>query len=295
MHILLFGKDGQVGWELQRSLAVLGRLTALSHDSTDYCGDFTNPQGLASTIQALRPDVIVNATGYTAVDKAELERNLAKQINSSSVKLLAEEANKLGAWLVHFSTDYVFSGDGNTPWREDDLAYPLNYYGVTKYEGELAARECNRHLIFRCSWIHSARGNNFIKTMLKLGAESNILSVVNDQFGAPTSASMIADITAHAIKTAVKTESVAGLYHVASSGTTTWFDYAQHVFMKAAEYGFDMINKDIIGVSSSCYITAAKRPCNSRLDLSKLQNTFGLVMPVWQSGVDRTLAELLGR
>ncbi|WP_281705967.1 dTDP-4-dehydrorhamnose reductase, partial [Aeromonas taiwanensis] len=192
MHILLFGKNGQVGWELQRSLAPLGRVTAVDFDSTDYCGDFSNPAGVAETVRLLKPDVIVNAAAHTAVDKAESEREFAELLNATSVAAIAKEAEALGAWLVHYSTDYVFDGSGERPWVESDKTAPLNVYGETKLAGEQAAALCSRHLIFRTSWVYAARGANFAKTMLRFGKERSEMSVINDQFGAPTGAELLA-------------------------------------------------------------------------------------------------------
>ena len=189
MKILLLGKNGQLGWELQRSLAPLGELIALDRHSTDLCGDLANLQGLAATVQRAQPDVIVNAAAYTAVDKAESEPELARLINALAPGVLAQEAHKLGAWLLHYSTDYVFDGSGSQPWREADTPAPLSVYGQTKLEGEqLIAAHCSRHLVFRTSWVYAARGGNFAKTMLRLAQERERLTVIDDQFGAPTGA-----------------------------------------------------------------------------------------------------------
>ncbi|MGG5415108.1 dTDP-4-dehydrorhamnose reductase [Edwardsiella tarda] len=293
MHILLFGKNGQVGWELQRSLAPLGKVTAIDFDSIDYCGDFSNPNGVAETVRRLKPDVIVNAAAHTAVDKAENEREFAELLNATSVMAIAKEAEQLGAWLVHYSTDYVFDGSGDTPWVETDLTAPLNVYGETKLAGEIGAKLCSRHLIFRTSWVYAARGTNFAKTMLRLGQEHQEISVINDQFGAPTGAELLADCTAHAIRIAQNKPTVSGLYHLIASGTTTWFDYAQLVFAKARKVGLDLTVGQVRAVPSSAFPTPAKRPHNSRLDTTKFQQTFNLVLPDWQVGVERMLDEIL--
>ena len=203
MNILLFGKTGQVGWELQRALAPLGNVIALDVHSKEYCGDFSNPEGIAQTIRAIKPDVIVNAAAHTAVDKAESEPEFAQLLNAKSVEAIAKEAAKIGAWVVHYSTDYVFPGNGETPWQETDATAPLNVYGQTKLDGEKALQaHCARHLIFRTSWVYAGKGNNFAKTMLRLAKERTELSVINDQVGAPTGAELLADCTAHAIRTA---------------------------------------------------------------------------------------------
>ena len=201
MNILLLGKGGQVGWELQRSLSVLGHVTALDHDSTGHCGDFANPAGIADTVRALRPDIIVNAAAHTAVDKAESEPDLARLLNATTPGVLAREAGALGAWLVHYSTDYVFDGSGTRPWVETDTPAPLSVYGRTKLEGEQLIQQSGaKHLILRTSWVYAARGGNFAKTMLRLAQERERLTVIDDQWGAPTGAELLADVTAHAIR-----------------------------------------------------------------------------------------------
>lgn len=293
MNILLFGKSGQVGWELQRALAPLGNLTALDFNSTDFCGDFTNPEGVAETVRRLQPDVIVNAAAHTAVDKAESEPDLAYLLNAQSVEAIAREAQKLGAWVVHYSTDYVFPGDGETPWKETDATGPLNVYGETKLAGEQVLQQhCDKHLIFRTSWVYAGKGNNFAKTMLNLAKTRDTLSIISDQFGAPTGAELLADCTAHAIRTAMVKPEVAGLYHLVASGMTTWADYAELVFAKARQAGIELAVQDIKKVPTSAYPTPARRPSNSRLSTEKFQSTFNLQLPQWQVGVERMLEEL---
>ncbi len=293
MNILLFGKSGQVGWELQRALAPLGNLTALDFNSSDFCGDFTNPEGVAETVRRLQPDVIVNAAAHTAVDKAESEPDLAYLLNAQSVEAIAREAQKLGAWVVHYSTDYVFPGDGETPWKETDATGPLNVYGETKLAGEqLLQQHCDKHLIFRTSWVYAGKGNNFAKTMLNLAKTRDTLSIISDQFGAPTGAELLADCTAHAIRTALVKPEVAGLYHLVASGMTTWADYAELVFAKARQAGIELAVQDIKKVPTSAYPTPARRPSNSRLSTEKFQSTFNLQLPQWQVGVERMLEEL---
>ncbi|MFQ2784397.1 dTDP-4-dehydrorhamnose reductase [Aeromonas sp. FDAARGOS 1415] len=296
MHILLFGKNGQLGWELQRSLTPLGKLTALSHDSKDYCGDFLNPQGLIETINTLKPDVIVNATGYTAVDLAEKEQNIAMKINSESVEVLAKEANKLGSLLVHYSTDYVFDGSGEQPWHEADNPSPVNFYGKTKLSGEQAVQKhCGRHIIFRSSWIYSTHGDNFINTILRLGLERETISIVNDQFGAPTGADLLADCTAHTIKLVLEDISKCGLYHVAASGVTSWYEYALFIFDFAKKKNKKILLKEIRAVPSASFVREAIRPMNSRFNTEKFQREFNLVLPEWKIGVGRMLTELMAK
>ena len=296
MKILLLGKNGQVGWELQRSLAPLGELVALDRHSTDWCGDLGNLAGLAATVQAVRPDLIVNAAAHTAVDKAESEPELARTINALAPGVLAQEADKIGAWLVHYSTDYVFDGSGTKPWVETDTPAPLSVYGQTKLEGEqLIAKRCKNYLIFRTSWVYAARGGNFAKTMLRLAQERERLTVIDDQWGAPTGAELIADVTAHAVRHVLQRPQDAGLYHLAAGGETTWNGYAKHVLAQAgrARSAINLVVKEVAAVPTSAFPTPAKRPHNSRLDTTRLQATFGLTLPAWQCGVDRMLAEIL--
>ena len=293
MNILLFGKTGQVGWELQRALAPLGKVIALDVHTQEYCGDFSNPEGVAETVRRIKPDVIVNAAAHTAVDKAESERDFAQLLNATSVEAIAKEAAAIGAWLVHYSTDYVFPGDGVTPWSEDDATGPLNTYGETKLAGEVAVQKyCPKHLIFRTSWVYAGKGNNFAKTMLRLAKDREELSIINDQFGAPTGAELLADCTAHAIRTALSKPEVAGLYHLVASGSTTWFDYANLVFAEAQINDFKLALKKTLPVATIAYPTPARRPNNSRLDNRKFQDTFNLTLPSWDIGVKRMLAEL---
>lgn len=294
MNILLFGRNGQVGWELQRALAPLGNVTVVDRHSQDYCGDFKNPAGIAETVRKLRPAVIVNATAYTAVDKAESEQDEARLVNATSVEVLAQAAEETGAWLVHYSTDYVFNGSGEQPWREEDATAPLNVYGQTKLEGEQAIiRHMTRYLIFRTSWVYAAKGNNFAKTMLKLAKDRESLSVINDQFGAPTGAELIADSSAHAIRVALNNNGVAGVYHLIASGETTWHAYASEVIAFAKKQGIELSVQAINPVPTSSFPTPARRPANSRLNTDKFQRTFGLNLPDWKSGVERMLLETL--
>ena len=295
MKILLLGKNGQVGWELQRSLSVLGEVIALDRHSTP-CGDLSEPERLAQTVRALRPDVIVNAAAHTAVDKAESEVGLARALNATAPAALAHAAAETGAWLVHYSTDYVFDGSGQQPWREDAATGPLGVYGQTKLEGEqaIAASGC-KHLIFRTSWVYAARGGNFAKTMLRLAQERERLTVIDDQHGAPTGADLIADVTAHAIRVVEQNPQLSGLYHLVAGGETSWHGYASHVIDRAREMRPEQAWKvgEIAPVPTSAFTTPARRPLNSRLNTQKLQSAFGLNLPHWQQGVDRLLAEIL--
>ena len=298
MKILLLGKNGQVGWELQRSLAPLGELLALDRHSVDYCGDLSKPELLAQTVLAYKPDFIVNAAAHTAVDKAESEPELAKVLNTDAPAALAKAAAQVGAWLVHYSTDYVFDGSGSHARQEGEGVGPLSVYGQTKYEGEkaIAASGC-KYLILRTSWVYAARGGNFAKTMLRLAQERERLTVIDDQHGAPTGADLIADVTAHAMRRLLNTQNISlgGVYHLVASGETTWHGYASHVIEQAKRMSPELPWKvtEIAPVPTSAFPTPATRPLNSRLCTNKLQQAFGLVMPPWQQGVDRMLAEIL--
>jgi len=296
VRILLLGKGGQVGWELQRSLAPLGELIALDSDSRDYCGDFTQPDGIAETVRTLAPDIIVNAAAHTAVDRAESEAERVRTINACTPGVLADEAKRLNAWLVHYSTDYVFDGSGQQPWCETDSAGPLSVYGTTKLEGEQLIQQSGcKHLIFRTSWVYGARGGNFAKTMLRLAQERDSLKVIDDQIGAPTGADLLADVTAHAIRSARLNDDVSGLYHLVAGGETSWHGYARFVLDYAQRAGVTLTvaPDDIVPVPTSAFPTPATRPHNSRLNTDKLQNRFDLQLPHWQVGVERMLTEVL--
>jgi dTDP-4-dehydrorhamnose reductase len=295
MKILLLGKNGQVGWELQRSLAPLGELVAPGRNDPGLCGDLSNLEGLARTVQTVRPDVIVNAAAHTAVDRAESEPELAHTLNALAPGVLAQQAAKLGAWLVHYSTDYVFDGSGSRPWAETDTPAPLSVYGRTKLEGErLIQAACPQHLIFRTSWVYAARGGNFAKTMLRLVQERERLTVINDQFGAPTGAELIADITAHALRQCLRQPQDAGLYHLAAGGETSWHGYANQVLAHARliDSAIKIKAIEVAPVATSAFPTAARRPLNSRLDCQKLQTAFGLALPNWAHGVERMMREV---
>lgn len=297
MKILLFGRNGQVGWELQRSLAPLGEVVALGSAGEDgLCGDLADSEGIARTIRAVRPDAIVNAAAYTAVDKAESEADRAVQVNAVAPGVMAAEAARLGAWLVHYSTDYVFDGSGSRPWREDDPTGPLSVYGRSKLAGEqrIAAAHA-KHLVLRTSWVYAARGGNFAKTMLRLARERDRLTVIDDQFGAPTGADLLADVTAHALRSLAAGSGQAGVYHVAAAGETTWNGYARFVVGKAQQAGENLKAgpDQVAPVPTSAFPTPARRPHNSRLDTSRFRAAFGLALPSWEQGVARMLQEIL--
>jgi dTDP-4-dehydrorhamnose reductase len=297
MKILLFGKNGQIGWELQRALAPLGELVALDFDSPGpLAADFSRPEGLAATVRAVRPQIVVNAAAHTAVDSCESELARAHTLNAAAPAVLAHEAQALGAWLLHYSTDYVFDGSGDTPRTEDAPTGPLSVYGRTKLDGEDAIRASGcRHVILRTSWVYAARGANFARTMLRLAQERERLAVIDDQVGAPTGAELLADVSAHVLRAALARPEVSGTYHCVAAGETSWHGYARHVieFARAAGAPIRVAPGAIAPILTSAYPTPAVRPKNSRLDTTKLRTTFGLALPPWQAGVDRVLTELL--
>jgi dTDP-4-dehydrorhamnose reductase len=287
MKILLFGNNGQLGWELARSLAPLGELTSLG--KKDLGGDLKDLEGIAAKIRAVAPNIIVNAAAYTAVDKAETEIELAHTVNARAPAVMADEARKLGAWLIHYSTDYVFDGSGVTPWLESSP--------TGKLAGDQAVADCEKHLIFRTSWVYAARGQNFAKTMLRLAQERELLKVIADQIGAPTGAELIADATAHVVCALPNRPGAAGIYNLASSGETSWHGYASHAIEFARRNGVAVkVNPaDIQAIPATDYPLPATRPYNSRLDTAKFRSTFGLRLPDWKIGVERMLAEILSK
>jgi len=296
MKVLLLGPNGQVGWELQRSLAPLGEVISLGREGRDgLCGDLTRLDALAETVRAVKPGVIVNAAAYTAVDEAESEPNTAHTANAEGPGVLAREAAQSGAWLVHYSTDYVFDGSGERPWNETDSTAPLNVYGKTKLEGEEAIQASGcKHLVFRTSWVYAARSNNFAKTMLHLATERQQLKVISDQVGAPTGAELISDVTAHTLRFAQEHPGASGLYHLAAAAETSWHGYAGFVIEQARKANKPLVVQDISAIPTTDYPTPAQRPLNSRLDCRKLRDTFGLHLPEWQTGVARMLKETQG-
>jgi dTDP-4-dehydrorhamnose reductase len=295
MKILLTGKDGQVGFELVRALAPLGEVVAAGRAECDL----QDAGALRELVRSHAPDLIVNAAAYTAVDRAESEGEAAFAINARAPGILGEEAARLGALVVHYSTDYVFDGFGQTPYAEGDTPDPQNVYGSSKLAGERKLAEaCSRHLILRTSWVLGSHGGNFAKTMLRLAAERERLTVVDDQVGAPTSAALLADLTAHLVRQHVReggTSFPYGTYHVAAAGETNWYEYARFVLDAAHAAGRPLRAgpADVLPVKSAAYPTAAKRPANSRLDTSLFRHTFGLRLPPWQDGVRHVLQQIL--
>jgi dTDP-4-dehydrorhamnose reductase len=295
MRILVTGKNGQVGFELQRALAPLGEVIAVDQAECDL----TDAEAVRALVRKVAPDVIVNPAAYTAVDKAESDQDCAHAVNAEAPRILGEEAERLGAFVVHFSTDYVFNGTKEGAYSEQDAAEPQSVYGRTKYQGELAlAKACGRHLIMRTSWVVGAHGGNFAKTMLRLAAERERLAVVADQFGAPTSAALLADLTALLVRQYRRGGEAGfpfGTYHVAAAGETSWCDYARFVIGEALAAGKALrVTPDgVAPLTTADYPTPAKRPSNSRLDTSRFRDTFGLRLPHWQEGVRHVLQQIL--
>lgn len=295
MNILLTGKNGQVGFELQRALAPLGQVTAV--DSADC--DLSDADALRALVRRVKPQLIVNPAAYTAVDRAESDPAQAMAVNALAPEVLGEEAKKLGASVIHFSTDYVFDGQKAGKYTEDDATAPLSAYGHSKLQGERAlAQATPQHLILRTSWVVGAHGNNFAKTMLRLATEREQLNVVNDQHGAPTSAALIADVSAHLVRrlqTAGAANFPFGLYHMTAGGETNWCDYARFVIGYAQRAGrsLRLTPNDILPICTDQYPTAARRPLNSCLDTTHFRETFGLQLPHWQQGLDHILQQIL--
>ncbi|MCF8179210.1 MAG: dTDP-4-dehydrorhamnose reductase [Sulfuritalea sp.] len=285
MKILLTGSHGQLGRELKRSLASLGDLVACDHQQLDL----SDPDMLRSTVRSVAPALIVNAAAYTAVDKAETETEMAHAINAAAPGILAEEAAKLGARLIHYSTDYVFDGVKAAPYTEADLPSPLSAYGRSKLDGEraIAASGC-RHLIFRTSWVFGLHGTNFMKTMLRLGREREELRVIGDQFGAPTWTRHLADTTALVL---ARRETPDGLYHLTAAGETSWHGYAEAIFAEARNSGLMDRSPVVRRITSAEFPLPALRPANSRLDCSRFQQDFDLALPDWRSGLIDCLAD----
>ena len=295
MKILVTGANGQVGWELVRALQPLGEVVAATRDAVDL-GDAT---AVGAYIDALAPDLVVNAAAYTAVDRAEDEPDVAFAINRDAVASLAQAARKRGALLIHFSTDYVFDGSKRTPYVESDDVYPLNVYGASKLAGEQAIAEAGGDwLVFRTSWVYASRGQNFLRTMLRLGASREMLSVVSDQFGAPTSARMIAELTAHAAAKALAERLAgsfsSGVYHMTAQGSTTWHAFAEAIFAGARRLSpqIDLLIREVRPIPAAEYPAKTARPAFSVLDNTRFDERFGLHRPQWSDGLALVLAEL---
>jgi len=288
--ILLLGANGQVGWELSRSLSTVGAVHAVTRQECDV----SDPAALRTLIHTRRPSIIVNATAYTAVDKAESEPDKARAINVEVPALLAAEAKASGALLIDYSTDYVFDGSTRDVYLESDATAPLSVYGQTKLEGlrAIEASGC-RHLVFRVSWVYAARGGNFLRTILRLAREREQLSVVADQFGAPTPADLIADVTAQCLMLLRNGKGSEGVYHLAPSGETTWHGFASAIVREAVAAGIPLklLPENIRAITTAEYPTAAKRPANSRLDTNKIRSTFGLALPSWERPLPRIIRE----
>jgi dTDP-4-dehydrorhamnose reductase len=293
MNILLFGANGQVGHELRSRLARLGPVVALTRLDVD----FSRPDSLRAIVRRHRPILIVNAVAYTAVDKAEADAERAFAVNSTSPGVLAEEADALGATLVHYSTDYVFDGTKTSPYLETDAMVPLSVYGRTKRDGELAVGQCKKHLIFRTSWVIGSHGGNFVKTMLRLATERSSLRVVADQFGAPTSAALLAETTTQVLEQIEHSaaERRWGVYHLVADGETSWHGLACHSVARATSLGLSVraSPESIQPITTADYPTPAKRPANSRMATTKLHNSFAVNLPDWTDGVNAVLDELI--
>jgi dTDP-4-dehydrorhamnose reductase len=296
VRILLFGANGQVGHELRRSLAPFGTLVCttrsgrLGDGTACETADFDQPSTLAALVDRVAPDVVVNAAAHTAVDRAEDEPEAAFRANALAPEAIARACAERAALLVHYSTDYVFDGTAARPYREDDPTAPLGVYGASKLAGEQAIRDSGaRHMIFRTAWVYAAHGSNFLRTMLRLAGERDELRVVADQVGTPTSAALIADVTATAVSSAVATS---GLWHLTAAGHCSWHGFAEAIVGRAAERGLIPRAPRVIGIPTSAYPTRARRPAWSCLDTSALQRDFGVVLPEWQQDLDRVLADV---
>ncbi len=295
MKILVLGSQGQVGWELARALLPVGEVVSLGRAEAD----FAQPASLREVVRGHRPDLIVNAAAYTAVDKAESEESLAHAVNAEAPGVLAEEAKRGGALLVHYSTDYVFDGTQGRPYLEGDVPNPRSAYGRSKLAGEAAIAATGAdHLILRTSWVYGARGHNFMRTILRLAGERETLRIVADQTGAPTWSRWIADATAHVARAALarrtKENFGSGIYHLTSAGATTWHGFASEIVgqYRALCPGYPLAVREIAPIPTSAYPLPATRPANSRLDCSKLRNDYGIVAPPWEIALRRCLEEL---
>ena len=296
MKILLLGADGQLGWQLRRSLSPLGEVIALTRSSAGLCGDLSRPADLAATVRAVRPDLVANAAAFTDVDGAEARPHEAMAINATACEVLAASAHECGAWILHFSSDYVFDGGGDRPWRETDPARPLSAYGRSKLAGdEAVARLAPWHFILRAGWLFDTWGRNFVKSVLRAARAGTPLRLVNDQWGAPTRAAAVADVAAHLVR--ARAPECAGRYHLCAGGATTWEGVARYALERANALGWPGARDAQAwpGVPAAALGRAAARPANSRLDATRLRERFGLTLPPWQEGVDAVVTELVAR
>lgn len=296
MTVLLFGGNGQLGRELQRALAPLGTIVAttrsgaLPDGSACETADFNEPASLVALLDRVRPDVVVNAAAYTAVDRAEEERDAAWRANAEAPGVIARWCAAAGVPLVHYSTDYVFDGQGTRPYREDDATAPLGVYGASKLAGEEDIRAAGgRHLIFRTAWVYAPHSANFLRTMLRVGADRDVLRVVADQIGTPTPAALIADVTAQALQHA---GGLSGTWHLTAAGETSWHGFAEAIFAEAVSAGKLARAPKVEAITTADYPTPAKRPAYSHLDVSKLESDFGIALPSWQDGLKQVIAAL---
>lgn len=289
-RILLVGAAGQLGAELAKSLQSQGEVTAVSRAELDL----TQSDAIRQTIQSVSPHVIVNAAAYTAVDKAETDGDTAKAVNAIAPTVMAEESQKLGSTLVHISTDYVFNGRKNTPYLETDIPSPLGLYGQTKLMGEDGIRQsCDRHIIIRTAWVYGAQGKgNFVKTMLRLGAEREELRVVVDQVGSPTWTKDLADATTALVQRSQTSEDVLGLYHYANSGVISWYDFAVAIFEEARALNFPIAIQRVVPITTAEYPLPAQRPAYSSLSNRRMADTLGATPPHWRTSLRKMLAEL---
>ena len=297
MTVLVFGGNGQVGQELLRALAPLGPVLAttrsgqLPDGSACEVADFGQPDSLPALLDRLQPSVVVNAAAYTAVDRAEQDVEAAFAANAQAPGVIARWCAAHGVPFVHYSTDYVFDGQGSAPYSEDEATAPLGVYGTSKRDGEEAVRGAGgRHLIFRTAWVYASHGANFLRTMLRVGAERDQLRVVADQIGTPTPAALIADVTAQALQ---HPGQLSGTWHLTASGQTSWHGFAEAIFAEALARGVLAKVPEVVAIPSSEYPTPAKRPAWSVLDNRRLQQDFGIVLPTWQDGLQRVMAELV--
>lgn len=301
MKILILGKNGQVGWELQRALQPLGEVLALDRHldlQSNLCGDITNFEEITRTIRKFKPDIVCNAAAYTHVDQAESEPLHADLINHIAVEHLSTHCQLNQALLINYSTDYVFNGQGDIAWTEEDETQPINTYGKSKRLGEMALEHSGVKFInFRTSWVYGVHGNNFLKTILRLAKQKDELNIIDDQIGAPTSAALIADVTAHVIRyyqlNQNKQHQLHGHYHLATQGETSWFDYANFIFQTARAKGHMLKLQQVNPIPTQNYPTLAQRPLNSRLNSQKLQQTFRLYLPLWKQGVEDVIQRIL--